>query len=71
MKYILLTAEAQAAIRAAAKMPFRETGERQPDGIWRVPVDELVFEAIQAKRLEGESDSDVVLRYAARERGLN
>lgn len=37
---------------------------RRPDGMIEVPVGEDVFRAVEAARVPGESDSDVILRLA-------
>jgi hypothetical protein len=41
---------------------FRSTGQRQDDGTWLVPIEQAVLDRIQAMRLPGETDEDVILR---------
>ena len=41
---------------------LRQTATRLPDGRWTIPVDDEVFEHIQAARLPGETDDDTLSR---------
>ena len=50
------------AIAELSILPFRSTATRQPDNTWLLPVDPDVHAAIEAKRLPGESDDDVIQR---------
>jgi hypothetical protein len=60
---ITITAEAAAAIRAAAIGEFRETGTHNPDGSWTVPIDSDVLSHLEMlSSLWGLSFSDVILR---------
>ena len=41
---------------------IRQTAIRLPDGRWTIPVDDEVFDRIDAARLPGETDDDTVSR---------
>ena len=69
MRRILLRDATYQALRAVAIGAFQSTGQRQPDGSWLVPVDEEVWARIQAIRMAGESDDDVVARVIHTRRG--
>ena len=62
MKTIKISDATNRAIADAAIYPFHSTAKRLPDGDWLVPVDEEVYQKIEANRLPGETDDDVVLR---------
>lgn len=70
---VTISDEAHQAVRefAAVGVQFVETGERQPDGTWVVPLSKDVIDALNAHRFPGESDSDVILRTIAVKRGAN
>lgn len=73
MIWVTLTDEAHRAIAAAA-LPGKtmvETGKRQADGTWSVPLSADVVHALEARRGDGESYSEVILRTIATNRGLN
>ena len=65
VRWLRITDEAHRAIRAAAAGEFRETAQRQVDGTWLVPVAADTYDAIEARRLPGESHSDTILRSVA------
>lgn len=65
MKRLLISADAYNAIRRSARLPLLETGERLADGHWAVPVDDETAEILERHRLEGETDSDTIVRMAA------
>lgn len=69
--WVTLTDEAHRAIRAAARGDMRETGVRQDDGTWSVPLSADVVQTLEARRQDGESYSDVIMRTIAAKRGLN
>ena len=57
------------AIAALAVLPFRSTATRQPDGTWLVPVDDDVYEGLEAHRFPGESHDDTIQRLIHRYHG--
>ena len=62
MKTIRLSDATHRALMEQALLPFQPTGARQPDGSWRVPVSDETWERLEAQRLPGESDDDLVMR---------
>lgn len=50
------------AIAAEAIGEFVQTGKRQDDGSWLVPVDDDVYRYLQETRLPGETIDDVIQR---------
>ncbi len=69
MKTIRVSDTTYRAIAEEAIMPFRSTGQRQPDGTWLVPVGDDTWAALQAERIPGERDDDAVMRLIRRHRG--
>jgi hypothetical protein len=65
MKNIVLTKEALDAIRSVSIGGFRDNSVRRADGLYEAPFAEDTFERMDQIRLEGESDSDVILRLVA------
>jgi hypothetical protein len=63
--WITISDEAQRAIRSCAEGEWRETGRRQPDGTWRIPLREDIAKRLDQVRQSGESYSDVVIRICA------
>jgi len=39
--WVVITAEAHAALKSRAIYPWSEEGKRQPDGTWKVPLSTL------------------------------
>lgn len=62
MKWIRISDATKRAIAEAAIYPWHETGRRQADGSWLVPVDDEVHEAIQSRKVAGETDDDTIAR---------
>ena len=62
MKTIKVSDATYRAIADAAILPFRSTGDRQPDGDWLVLVEDDTYERIRDARLPGETDDDTVQR---------
>jgi hypothetical protein len=62
MPLIRLTDATYRTIASITIGTFRSTGQRQPDGTWLVPIEQRVFDNIQAIRLPGETDEDVIQR---------
>ena len=52
-----------------AILPFANTGVRQPDGAWLVPLDDETLEHLQQHRLPGETNDDLVSRLIRFHRG--
>ena len=62
MKTIKISDATYRAVADAAILPFRSTGQQQPDGSWLVPVEDDTLERLNQVRLPGESDDDAVMR---------
>jgi hypothetical protein len=62
MPLIRLTDATYTALARLAIGTFRQTGQRQADGTWLVPIEQDTWDALQAKRLPGETDEDVIQR---------
>ena len=64
MKIITVSDETKRLIDAQvqAGCDLRQSATRLPDGHWTIPVDDEVFDHIDAARLPGETDDDVVSR---------
>jgi hypothetical protein len=62
MKRVRISNATYRRIAAAAILPFRATGERQPDGSWLVPLEDDTYERLQQQRQPGESDDDAIIR---------
>ena len=62
MPLIRLTDATYRTIASITIGTFRSTGQRQADGTWLVPIEQHVFDNIQAMRLPGETDEDVIQR---------
>jgi hypothetical protein len=62
MPLIRLTDATYRTIASITIGTFRSTGQRQADGTWLVPIEQRVFDNIQAMRLPGETDEDVIQR---------
>ncbi|MBI4924105.1 MAG: hypothetical protein HY834_20410 [Devosia nanyangense] len=64
MKIITVSDDTKHLIDAQALPGYtiRRTATRLPDGRWTIPVDDEVFEHIDAARLLGETDDDTVSR---------
>jgi len=62
MKTIRLSDATHRALMEQALLPFQPTGARQPDGTWLVPVSDETWDRLEAQRLAGESDDDLVMR---------
>ena len=62
MKRIRISELTYRTIADAAVLPFRSTGQRQPDGTWLVPVEEDTYERLQRHRQPGETDDDAIIR---------
>jgi hypothetical protein len=60
MPDIEITEECRALI--AAEFPFEESGQRLPNGDWRLPIDAETWKRLQKVRLHGESISDCIIR---------
>jgi hypothetical protein len=71
VKEITITAAAREVIRANAD-PFKtfvETGRRNADGTWTIPVADDTYEGIQRHLLPGETVSDAIIRVSATDPG--
>jgi|UPI00035DA427 hypothetical protein len=62
MPLIRMTDATYTALARLAIGTFRPTGQRQADGTWLVPIEQDTWDALQAKRLPGETDEDVIQR---------
>ena len=64
MKIITVSDETKHLIDTQVQPGYdlRQTAARLRDGRWTIPVDDDVFEHIEAARLPGETDDDVVGR---------
>ena len=64
MRTIIVSDETKHLIDAQVQPGYdlRQTATRLPDGRWTVPVDDEVFDRIDAARLPGETDDDSVSR---------
>ena len=73
MKRIRISDATYRMIAEAAVLPFRSTGQRQPDGTWLVPVEDDTYERLQQHRQPGETDDVVVSRiiHTWQERPMN
>lgn len=69
MRWLHISDATHRAIVDAAIFPFHETGRRQTDGSWLIPVSDEVAERIDQLRLPGESDDDVLARSIREHRG--
>jgi hypothetical protein len=66
---ITITAEAAAAIRAAAIGDFHQTGTLNPDGTYTIPISPDVLERLETLSSHwGLSFSDTILRGLTKER---
>lgn len=59
---VLISAETEAAIRAAAILPYKATGKQRPDGRWEVELSDETYERLQAKRLVSETMDQTIFR---------
>jgi hypothetical protein len=62
MPLIRLTDATYTALARLAIGTFRQTGQRQPDGTWLVPIEQDTWDRINTIRLPGETDEDVIQR---------
>jgi hypothetical protein len=62
MPLIRMTDAPYTALARLAIGTFRQTGQRQADGTWLVPIEQDTWDALQATRLPGETDEDVIQR---------
>ena len=62
MPLIRMSDATYTALASLAIGRFRPTGQRQADGTWLVPIEQDTWDALQAKRLPGETDEDVIQR---------
>jgi hypothetical protein len=62
MKRIRISEATYRMIAEAAVLPFRSTGQRQPDGTWLVPLEDDTYERLRQHRQPGETDDDVIIR---------
>lgn len=69
MKWIRISDTTHRALAEAAIFPWRETGRRQADGSWLVPVGDEVADRLDEVRLAGESDDDLIMRMIRERRG--
>ncbi len=69
MPTIRLTDATRRDLADLAILPFANTGVRQPDGTWLVPVDDDVMERLRQQRLPDESDDMLVSRLVRAWRG--
>jgi hypothetical protein len=60
MKRIRISEATYRMIAEAAVLPFRSTGQRQPDGTWLVPVQDDTYERLQQHRQPGETEDDAI-----------
>jgi hypothetical protein len=60
MPNIEITEECRALI--AAEFHIEQTGQRLPNGNWRMPVDMKTWTWLHKVRLQGESISDCIIR---------
>ena len=69
MKWIHVSETTHRALAEAAIYPWQETGRRQEDGSWLMPVGKEVAERLNAVRLDRESDDDLIMRMIREHRG--
>jgi hypothetical protein len=69
MKWLHVSETTHRAIAEAAIYPYHETGRRQADGSWLIPMGDEVFERLDEERLYGESDDDLIMRIIREHRG--
>ena len=62
MRWIRVSDATYRAIAAEAIGRFVQTGTRQDDGSWLVPVDDEVYQHLQQTRFPGETTDDVIQR---------
>jgi hypothetical protein len=62
---IVITDEAMQAVRSLAEKPFKQTGQRLPDGTWAVNVDDATYRGVAAAAMSGETISDTIIRLCA------
>ena len=60
MREIEVTDECRNLI--AAEFPSDETGQRLPNGKWRIPISEETWQWLQKVRRAGETISDCIIR---------
>ena len=65
MPDVTISADAHAAIRSMAELPFRDTARRNPNGTYTVPLSADVIARLLARRYPGETISDTIIRAAA------
>jgi hypothetical protein len=61
MPDIEITEECRILIVGAAE-PFRQTGQRLPNGNWQIPIDAEMRQRLEKLRRQGESISDCIIR---------
>ena len=71
VKALKLTKATHSLIRAAAILPFEDNAQPAPDGDLLVPIGDDVAERLEAKRLAGESDDDLITRLFGTLHGVN
>jgi hypothetical protein len=52
-------------IKSKAEYPFNETGRRQKDGNWDVPLSFELYEKLKALQFPGETMNDTMFRLAS------
>lgn len=62
LKTIRISDSTAMLLREAAIHPFTQTGERQPEGWWVIPIEEDTYARIEEHRANGETDDELVLR---------
>lgn len=62
MVKIVINAQAAAAVRGAALLPFKDTSRALPNGNREIEIDDDLFARLKIVQFEGESLSDVIIR---------
>lgn len=65
MPTVTITDEAVRALQANARGEFKETGHRNADGTWDVPLTDDTIERLEDRRHPQETISDTIIRIAA------
>ena len=69
MKWIRISDTAHRAIAEATIYPCHETGQRQADGSWLVPMSNEVYQRLDEVRIDGECDDDLIMWIIRQHRG--
>lgn len=58
-------------LMAQALYPWRESGTKDKDGMWTIPVDDEVIAELAKKRLAGETHDDTLQRLLQTQMGAH